>query len=54
VIERRKELGNIKHYNASMALSGPSCMNEMSKVYSCISSESLSNASITNGHLLDL
>ena len=45
VIERGKELGNIKCYNASMALSGPLCTNEVSKVYSCISSGSLSDAS---------
>ena len=45
VIERREELGNVKHYNTGMALSEPSCMNEMSKVYSCISSRFLSDVS---------
>jgi len=45
MIERRKELGNIKYYNASMALSEPPCTNEVSKVYSYIGSGSLSDAS---------
>ena len=44
MIERGKELGNIKCYNTSMALSEPPCTNEVSKVYSCISSGSLSDA----------
>jgi len=45
VIEKGKELGNIKCYNTGMALSEPPCINEVSKVYSCISSRSLSDAS---------
>jgi len=43
VIERGKELGNIKCYNAGMTLSEPPYMNEVSKIYSCIGSGSLSD-----------
>jgi len=45
VIEREKELGNIKCYNTGMALSELPCTNEVSKVYSCIGSGSLSDVS---------
>ena len=45
MIERGKELDNIKHYNTGMALSELPCTNEMSKVYSHIGGRSLSDAS---------
>ena len=45
MVEREEELGNVKRYNASVALSKPSCMNNMYQVYSCISGGSLSDAS---------
>jgi len=45
MIERGEELGNIKCYNTGMALSEPLYINEVSKVYSCIGSGSLSDAS---------
>ena len=45
MVERGKELGNIKCYDTSMALSEPPCINNMSKVYSCIGGGSLSDAS---------
>ena len=45
MIVREKELGNIKCYNTGMALSEPPCTNEVSKVYSCIGSGSLSDVS---------
>ena len=45
MVKRGKELGNIKCYDTGMALFEPPCMNNMGKVYSCIGSGSLSNAS---------
>jgi len=45
MVKREKELGNIKCYNTGMALLKPPYANKMSKVYSCISSGSLSDAS---------
>ena len=45
VIERGKELGNIKCYDTGMALSEPPCTNNMGKVYSHVDGGSLSDAS---------
>ena len=45
MVERWEELGNIKCYNAGMALSKLPCTNNMGQVYSCISGGSLSDAS---------
>jgi len=45
VVERGKELGNIKCYDAGMALSKPPCMNNVGQVYSCVSGGSLSDTS---------
>jgi len=44
MVKREEELGDIKHYDAGMVLLEPLCANKMSKVYSCISSGSLSDA----------
>ena len=44
MIKRREELGNVKHYDTSMALSELPCMNDISKVNSHISGGSLSDA----------
>jgi len=43
MVERRKELGNIKHYDASIALFEPLCINNVGQIYSCISDRSLSD-----------
>ena len=45
MIKRGKELGNIKYYNAGIILSEPPCTNEVSKIYSYVSSGSLFDAS---------
>jgi len=45
MVERRKELGNIKCYNTGMALSELPCTNNMGQVYSHIGGGSLSDAS---------
>ena len=45
MVERGKELGNIKCYDAGMALSKPPCMNNVGQVYSCVSGGSLSDTS---------
>ena len=45
VVEREKELGNIKYYDTGIVLSELPCMNNMGKVYSRISDGSLSDAS---------
>jgi len=45
MVEREKELGNIKYYDTGIALSEPLCTNNMGKVYSYISDGSLSDAS---------
>jgi len=45
MVERGKELGNVKYYDASIALSEPPCMNNVGQIYSCISSGSLSDTS---------
>ena len=44
MVKRGKELGNIKCYDTGIALLEPPYMNKVSKVYSCISSGSLSDA----------
>ena len=43
MIERRKELGNIKRYDTGMALSEPPCTNNVGQIYSRISGGSLSD-----------
>jgi len=45
MVERGKELGNVKHYDTGVALSKLPCTNNMGQVYSCISGGSLSDAS---------
>jgi len=45
VVERGKELDNIKCYDAGVAPSKPPCTNNIGQVYSCISGGSLSDAS---------
>jgi len=45
MVERGKELGDIKCYDAGMALSKLPCTNNMGQVYSCVSGGSLSDTS---------
>ena len=43
MVERGKELGNIKCHDAGMALSEPLCTNNVGQIYSCIGGGSLSD-----------
>ena len=44
IVEREKELGNIKCYDAGMALFEPPCTNDVCEVEACNNSGLLSNA----------
>ena len=49
IVEREKELGNIKCYDAGMALFEPPCTNNVGQIYSCIGGGSLSDTPVNQG-----